>query len=64
MKKKLSKNVEIRQVKYLNNIVEQDYRSIKRIIAPMLGFQSFRSASKTLKGIEAMNMVKKDKSII
>ena len=57
--KKLSKNVEIRQVKYLNNIVEQDHRSIKRIIAPMLGFQSFRSASKTLKGIEAMNMVKK-----
>ena len=53
------KNVEIRQVKYLNNIIEQDHRSIKRIIAPMLGFQSFRSASKTLKGIEAMNMVKK-----
>jgi transposase-like protein len=59
----LSKNVEARQVKYLNNVVEQDYRSIKRIITPMLGFQSFRSASKTLKGIEAMNMVKKDKSI-
>ena len=57
--KKLSKNVEIRQVKYLNNIVEQDHRSIKRIITTMLGFQSFRSASKTLKGIEAMNMVKK-----
>ena len=50
--KKLSKNVEIIQVKYLNNIVEQDHRSIKRIIAPMLGFQSFRSANKTLKGIE------------
>jgi transposase-like protein len=62
--KKLSKNVEIRQVKYLNNIIEQDHRSIKRIITTMLGFQSFRSASKTLKGIEAMNMVKKDKLII
>ena len=61
--KKLFKNVEIRQVKYLKNIVEQDHRSIKRIIAPMLGFQSFLSASKILKGIEAMNMVKKDKSI-
>jgi transposase-like protein len=36
--KKLSENIEIRQVKYLNNIVEQDHRSIKRIIAPMLGF--------------------------
>ena len=57
--KKLSKNIEIRQVKYLNNIVEQDHRSIKRIITKMLGFQSFRSASKTLKGIEAMSMVKK-----
>ncbi len=62
--KNLSKNVEIRQVRYLNNIIEQDHRSIKRIIAPMLGFQSFRSADKTLKGIEAMNMIKKDKSII
>ena len=57
--KKLSKNIEIRQVKYLNNIVEQDHRYVKRIITPMLGFRSFRSASKTLKGIEVMNMVKK-----
>ena len=56
---KLSKNVGIRQIKYLNNIVEQDHRSIKRIITQMLEFQSFRSASKTLKRIEAMNMVKK-----
>jgi len=60
----LSKKVEIRHVKYLNNIIEQDHRSIKWIIAPMLGFQSFRSVNKTLKGIEAMNMVKKNKSII
>ena len=60
----LSKNVGIRQIKYLNNIVEQDHRSIKRIVHSMLGFQSFLSANKTLKGIEAMNMIKKDKSII
>ncbi len=53
----LPKKVGIRQIKYLNNIIEQDHRSIKRIVNPMLGFQSFRSASKTLKGIEAMNMV-------
>jgi transposase-like protein len=53
------KNVGIRQIKYLNNIIEQDHRSIKRIVNPMLGFQSFRSANKTLKGIEAMNMIKK-----
>jgi transposase, IS6 family len=57
--KKLSKRIEIRQVKYLNNIAEQDHRSIKRIIVPMLSFQSFCSASKILKGIEALNMVKK-----
>ncbi len=56
---KLSENAEIRQIKYLNNIIEQDHRSIKRKIAPMLGFHSFRSANKTLKGIEAMNMIKK-----
>jgi len=57
--KKLSKKVEMRQVKYLNNMMEQDHRIIKWIIAPMLGFQSFCSADKTLKGIEAMNMVQK-----
>ncbi len=55
----LPRNVGIRQIKYLNNIIEQDHRSIKRIVNPMLGFQSFQSANKTLKGIEAMNMIKK-----
>ena len=55
----LPKNVGIQQIKYLNNIIEQDHRSIKRIVNPMLGFQSFRSANKTLKGIEAMNMIRK-----
>jgi len=57
--KLLSRNIGIRQIKYLNNVIEQDHRSIKRIINPMLGFQSFRSANKTLKRIEAMNMIKK-----
>jgi transposase-like protein len=57
--KMLPKNIGIRQIKYLNNIIEQDHRSITRIVNPMLGFQSFRSANKTLKGIEAMNMIKK-----
>jgi transposase-like protein len=37
----LHKDVGIRQIKYLNNIIEQDHRSIKRIVNPMLGFQSF-----------------------
>jgi transposase-like protein len=57
----LHKHIGIRQIKYLNNIIEQDHRSIKRIVNSMLGSQSFQSANKTLKGIEAMNMIKKDK---
>ncbi len=51
--------IEIRQSKYLNNIVEQHYRAVKRIAQPMLGFKSFRSASNTLAGIELMHMIKK-----
>jgi len=52
-------NIEIRQVKYLNNIVEQDHRAIKRIVKGMLGFKSFSSASVTLTGIEMVRMIKK-----
>ena len=55
----LPKNEGIRQIKYLNNIIEQDQRYIKRIVHSILGFQSVLSANKTLKGIEAMNMIKK-----
>jgi len=55
----LPQNVSLRQIKYLNNIVEQDHRSIKRIVRPMLGFQSFHTTIKTLKGIEIMHMIKK-----
>ncbi|WP_136807503.1 IS6 family transposase [Desulfosediminicola flagellatus] len=51
--------IEIRQVKYLNNIVEQDHRSIKRITNSMLGFKSFHSASITLNGIELVHMLRK-----
>lgn len=51
--------VELRQVKYLNNIVEQDHRAIRRIIRPMLGFQTFRCARILLAGIETMHMIKK-----
>ena len=55
----LPKNVGIRQIKYLNNIIEQDHRSIKQIVNPMLGFQSFCTAIKISKGIEIMNMIRK-----
>ena len=56
---KLPEKTELRQVKYLNNIVEQDHRAIKRIIKPMMGFETFTSASKTIQGIKAMNMIRK-----
>ncbi|GMA66013.1 IS6 family transposase (plasmid) [Alicyclobacillus fastidiosus] len=49
----------MRQTKYLNNIVEQDHRFIKKMTNPMLGFKSFQSAEDTLKGIEAMHMLRK-----
>jgi transposase-like protein/transposase len=51
--------IEIRQIKYLNNVVEQDHRAIKRLVRPMLGFKSFRSAAVTLAGIELMHMIRK-----
>jgi putative transposase len=52
-------SIGIRQVKYLNNIVEQDHRSVKRITRPMLGFKSFEAAQSTLVGIELMHMLRK-----
>ncbi len=51
--------ITIRQVKYLNNIVEQDHRAIKRITRPMLGFKSFQAARAILAGIELMHMIRK-----
>src|SRR5258706_4959495 len=51
--------IEIRQIKYLNNIVEQDHRAIKRKIRPALGFKTFRSAAITLSGVEVMHMIRK-----
>ena len=53
------KRIKIRQCKYLNNIVEQDHRFIKKKIRPMLGFKSFRSARITLGGIETVHMIHK-----
>ncbi|WP_028390631.1 IS6 family transposase, partial [Bacillus cihuensis] len=51
--------VQLRKVKYLNNIVEQDHRFIKKRIRPMLGLKSLRTAKLIIAGIEAMHMVKK-----
>ncbi len=49
----------IRKCKYLNNIIEQDHRGVKRITRSMLGFKSFEAAQNTLTGIELMRMIKK-----
>ncbi|MBD3884719.1 IS6 family transposase [Phormidium tenue FACHB-886] len=57
--KTLAEATELRQVKYLNNRVEQDHRTIKRITRPMMGLKTFNSARRTLRGIEAMNMIRK-----
>ena len=51
--------IKVRQVKYLNNIVEQDHRAVKRITRPMLGFKSFRAAQAVLAGIGLMHMIRK-----
>ncbi|MEO8402776.1 MAG: IS6 family transposase [Gammaproteobacteria bacterium] len=55
--------INIRQIKYLNNIVEQDHRGIKRITKPMMGFKAFHSAEATLSGIELCRMLKKGQHI-
>jgi transposase-like protein len=57
-------NIIIRQVKYLNNIVEQDHRGVKRVTRPMLGFKSFDAAQDTLVGIELMHMLKKRQMVV
>ena len=49
----------VRQVKYLNNIVEQDHRAIKLVTSPMLNFESFRVAGSVLAGVELMHMIHK-----
>ncbi len=49
----------VRQIKYLNNLIEQDHRAIKKIINPMKGFKSFAAANATLAGIELHHMLRK-----
>ena len=56
--------IAIRQVKYLNTVVEQDHRGVKRVTRPMLGFKSFTAAQDTLVGIELMHMIKKRQLVV
>jgi IS6 family transposase len=55
----LPQHVALRQVKYLNNLIEQDHRFIKRLTKPGMGFCSFETAERTLQGYEMMNMLRK-----
>ena len=57
--KVLEEKSKIRQVKYLNNLVEQDHRGVKRITNAALGYQSFHTAWRTIRGIEMMRMIYK-----
>ena len=57
--KRLWRFSKLRQVKYLNNIVEQDHRRVKRLTRPGLGFGGFWTARRTLAGFEAMAMIRK-----
>ena len=57
-------SIVVPQVKYLNNIVEQDHRAINRVTRPMLGFKSFRAAKHVLAGIELMHMIRKGQLLL
>ena len=56
---KLPQGCELRPVKYLNNLIEQDHRFIKRRVKPGLGFYSSETAWRTLQGYETMHMIRK-----
>ena len=56
---RLPESCELRQVKYLNHLIEQDHRFIKRRTRPGLGFFAFGTAQRTLSGYETMNMIRK-----
>jgi putative transposase len=58
--KRTCATIKIRQCKYLNNRVEGDHQFVKWRTQNMLGFKSFKSASRTLTGIEIVRMIKKE----
>lgn len=61
--KQMPEGIQLRQIQYLNNIVEQDHRFIKKRIRPMLGLKSLRTAKQIIAGIEAMHMIKKGQTL-
>ena len=61
--KQMPEGTQLRQVQYLNNIIEQDHRFVKKRVRPMLGLKSLRTAKQIIVGIEAMPMIKKGKTL-
>jgi transposase, IS6 family len=59
MEKVLPHDCKLRRVKYLNNIIEQDHRFIKKKVRASQCFKRFQTAERTLEGIEAVNMMRK-----
>ena len=55
----LPPNTKVRSSKYLNNLIEQDHRSVKQRVAVMLGFKRFKNAAITIAGIELMHRIRK-----
>ena len=55
----LGRRCRCRPIRYLNNIVEQDHRAIKRRVRASQGFRSFRAAARTIQGLEMMNIIRK-----
>ena len=55
----LPRRVRLRQCKFLNNVIEQDHRTVKKRTWLAKGYNTFRSAWRTLEGIEAVNMIRK-----
>jgi len=62
--KKMPLGIQLRQVKYPNNIVEQGHRFIKKRFRSMLGLKSFRTATSIISGIEAKHMVKEGQLVL
>jgi transposase-like protein len=60
----LSKHVEHRTSKYLNNIIEADHGALKRVIRPTRGFQRMKTARAALKGFEVMRMIRRGHCIL
>jgi transposase-like protein len=60
----LSKDVEHRTSKYLNNIIEADHGALKRVIRPTRGFQRMKTASAALRGFEVMRMIRRSHCIL